>query len=91
MDTVGEGEGGMIWENRIETHTLPYVKQIASESLKYDAGHPKPVLFASLKGWSGEGGKSRVQGGRGHVYIYGEFMLMHGKNHHNIVKQLLSS
>ena len=22
----GEGEGGMIWENNIETYTLPYVK-----------------------------------------------------------------
>ena len=26
LDSVGEGEGGMIWENIIETCTLPYVK-----------------------------------------------------------------
>ena len=26
LDTVGEGEGGMIWENNIETCILPYVK-----------------------------------------------------------------
>ena len=26
VDTVGEEEGGMNWENSIETHTLPYVK-----------------------------------------------------------------
>ena len=26
MDYVGEGEGGMIWKNRIETCILPYVK-----------------------------------------------------------------
>ena len=25
-DPVGEGEGGMIWENSIETCILPYVK-----------------------------------------------------------------
>ena len=25
-DSVGEGEGGMIWENNIETCILPYVK-----------------------------------------------------------------
>ena len=25
-DSVGEGESGMIWENSIETCTLPYVK-----------------------------------------------------------------
>ena len=26
LDSVGEGEGGMIWENSIETYTLLYVK-----------------------------------------------------------------
>ena len=30
LDSVGEGEGGMIWENGIETCILSYVKQIAS-------------------------------------------------------------
>ena len=26
VDPVGEGEGGMIWENGIETYKLSYVK-----------------------------------------------------------------
>ena len=26
LDSVGEGEGGMIWEDNIETYILPYVK-----------------------------------------------------------------
>ena len=26
LDSVGEGEGGMIWENSIETYILLYVK-----------------------------------------------------------------
>ena len=26
LDSVGKSEGGMIWENGIETSTLPYVK-----------------------------------------------------------------
>ena len=26
LDSVGEGEGGTMWENSIETCTLPYVK-----------------------------------------------------------------
>ena len=26
LDSVGEGEGGMIWENSIETSKLSYVK-----------------------------------------------------------------
>ena len=30
MDSVGEGEGGKIWENGIETCILLYVKQITS-------------------------------------------------------------
>ena len=28
LDSVEEGEGGMIWDNRIETCILPYVKQM---------------------------------------------------------------
>ena len=30
LDSMGEGEGGMIWENSIETCILSSVKQIAS-------------------------------------------------------------
>ena len=30
LDSVGEGEGGMIWENGIETCILSYEKRIAS-------------------------------------------------------------
>ena len=26
LDSMGEGEGEMIWENNIETYILPYVK-----------------------------------------------------------------
>ena len=26
LDSVGEGEGGMIWQNSTETRILPYVK-----------------------------------------------------------------
>ena len=30
LDSEGEGEGGMIWENGIETCIIPYEKRIAS-------------------------------------------------------------
>ena len=30
LDSVGEGEGVMIWENGIETCIISYMKQIAS-------------------------------------------------------------
>ena len=38
LDSVGEGEGGMIWENGIETCILSYMKQIASPGLMRDTG-----------------------------------------------------
>ena len=43
LDSVGEGESGMIWENSIETCILSYVKQITSPSLMQETGHSKPV------------------------------------------------
>ena len=38
LDSVGEGESGMIWENGIETCKLSHVKQIASLGSMYDTG-----------------------------------------------------
>ena len=46
LDSVGEGEGGMIGENSIETCMLPYVKQIARPGLM----HEIRVLRASVVG-----------------------------------------
>ena len=53
LDSVGEGKDGMIWENSIETYTLPYVKQMSSASLMSDTGNPKPVLCNNLEGQGG--------------------------------------
>ena len=36
--TLGEGEGGMIWENDIETCILSYVKLSASPGLMQETG-----------------------------------------------------
>ena len=38
LDSVGEGEGGMIWENGIETCILPCKKQIVSLGSIQDIG-----------------------------------------------------
>ena len=35
---MGEGEGGMLWENGIETCTISYIKQIASPGSMHDTG-----------------------------------------------------
>ena len=36
--TLGEGEGGMIWENGTETYIMSYMKRIASPGLMHDTG-----------------------------------------------------
>ena len=76
MDSVGEGEGGMIWENGIET--CIYVKRNASPALMHDTGCSGLVPWDDPEGWYGEGGGRGVQNGE-HMYTCGGFMLMYGK------------
>ena len=38
LDSVGEGEGGMIWENGIETCITSYMKRVTSPGLMHDTG-----------------------------------------------------
>ena len=78
MDSVGEGEGGMIWENGIETCIISYVKQISSPASMHDTGCLGLVHWDDPEGWYGEGGGSRVQDVE-HVYTRGGCMLMYGK------------
>ena len=75
---MGEGEGGMIWENGFETCILSYVKWIASPCLMPDTGFSGLVHWDDPGGWDEEGGGRRVQDGE-HVYTRGEFMSMYGK------------
>ena len=85
LDSVGEGKGGMIWENSIETCILSYMKQIASPGLMHETGCSGLVNWDDPEGWDGEGGGRGVQDEK-HMYTHGWFMLMYVKNHHNIVK-----
>ena len=85
LDSVGEGEGGMIWENSIETCILPYVKQISSLGSMPETGHSGPVYWDDPEGWNGKGSGRGVQDGE-HMYTQGWFMSMYGKNHYKIVK-----
>jgi len=78
MDSVGEGEGGMIWENGIETCIMSYVKRIASPGSMHDTGCSGLVHWDDPEGWYGEGGGRGVQDGE-HEYTCGRFMLMYGK------------
>ena len=85
LDSVGEAEGGMIWENSTETCILPYVKQITSPSSRHETQYSKPVPWDTPEGWDGEEGGKGFQDG-GHMYTHGWFMSLYGKNHYNIVK-----
>ena len=77
MDSVGEGKGGMIWENGIETCII-YKKRIASPGSMQDTGCLGLVHWDDPEGWYGEGGGRRVQNGE-HMYTHGRCMLMYGK------------
>ena len=85
LDSVGEGEGGMIWENSIETCILSYVKQIASPGSMHETGCSGLVHWDDPEGWDGEGGGRGVQDGE-HMYTHTWFMWMYGKTHYNTVK-----
>ena len=75
---MGEGEGGMIWENGIETCIISYMKQVTGLGLMYNTGGLGLVHRDDPEGWYGEGGGRRVQDGE-HVYTCSGFMLIYGK------------
>ena len=78
LDSEGEGEGGMIWENGIETCILSCKKWIASLCLMQDTGCLGLVHGDDPEGCCGEGGRRGV-----HVwdrmYTRGGFMSMYGE------------
>ena len=85
LDSVGEGKGGTIWENGIETCILPYVKWFTSPGTMHETGRSGLVHWDNPEGWDGEHGGSGVQD-EGHMYTHGWFMWLYGKNHYNIIK-----
>ena len=78
MDSVGEGEGGEIWENSIETCIISCMKRGASPGLMHDTGCLGLVHWDDPEGWDGEEGGRGLQDGE-HMYTHGEFMSMYGK------------
>ena len=75
---MGEGEGGMIWENGTETCIISYTKRVTSPGLMHDTGCLGLVHWDDPEGGYGEGGWMGFQDGE-HVYTRGAFMLMYGK------------
>ena len=60
MDSVGEGEGGEIWENGIETCIISCMKRVASPGSMHDTGCLGPVHWDDPEGGYGEGGGFRM-------------------------------
>ena len=85
LDSVGEGEGGMIWENGIETCIISYKKRITSLGLMQDTGCLGLGHWDNPEGWYGEGGR---RGGSG-VGTYVHPWQIHTdvwQNQYNIIK-----
>ena len=76
---MGEGEGGVIWENGIETCIISYMKRSASPGSMQDTGFLGLVHWDDPEGWCGEGGGRRVGDGE-HMYTCGGFILIYGKS-----------
>ena len=78
MDSLGEGEGGEIWENGIETCIISCMKRVASPGSMHDTGCLGLVHWDDPEGGYGEGGGRRVQDGE-HRYTCGGFISIFGK------------
>ena len=66
---MGEGEGGMILENSVETCILLYVKQITSPGLMHETGCSGLVHWDDPEGWDREGEGRGVPDGE-HMYTH---------------------
>jgi len=83
LDTLGKGEGEMIWENSIY---ITICKIDSQREFNVWCREPKARALWQPKGvrWGGRWkGCSR---GMGHMYTQCWFMLIYGNNHHNIRK-----
>ena len=73
MDSVGEGEGGAIWEKGNETCKISCMKRVASPVLMHGTGCLGLVHWDDPEGGSGEGGGRRVQDGNTGIPVADSF------------------
>ena len=78
MDSVGEGEGGEIWENSSETYIISCMKRVASPGSMHDTGCLGLVHWDDPEGGYGERGGREVQDGECGCAC-GGFISMFGK------------
>ena len=82
---MGEREGGMIWENGIETCIISYMKRIASPGSMQDTGYLGLLHWDDSEGWYREGGWRRGSGWGIHVHPWWIHVDV-WQNQYNIVK-----
>ena len=78
LDSVGEGESGMIYENGIETCKLLYVKRIACPGSMHDTGARGWCTGMTQRDRMGREVGGGVQYGE-HMHTHGRFKSMYGK------------
>ena len=76
LDSVGEGEGGMIWENGVETCIISRMKRVASPGSMHDTGCLGLVHWDDPEGWYGEGGGRRVRMGNTCIPVADSFQYL---------------
>ena len=82
---MGEGEGGLIWENGIETCMISYMKQITSPGSMHDTGCLGLVHWDDPEGLYGEGRGRRGSGWGTRIFLW-QIHVDVWKNQYNIVK-----
>ena len=75
---MGEGEGGVIWENGIGICIISYMKRVTSPGSMHDTGCLGLVHWDDPEGWYGKGGGRGVLDGE-HMYTHGRFMSVYGR------------
>ena len=70
---MGEGEGGMIWENGIEIRIISYMKRVVSPGSMHDTGCLGLVHWDDPEGWYGEGGGRRFRMGNTGIPVEDSF------------------
>ena len=70
MDSVGEGEGGEIWENGIETCIISYMKRVASPGLMHDTGCWGADALGRPRGRVWGGRREEGSGWEARVYLW---------------------
>ena len=73
MDSVGEGEGGEIWENGIEKCIISCMKRVASPGSMHDTGCLGLVHWDDTEGGYGEGGGRRLRMGNTGIPVADSF------------------